>query len=99
MIIVSVKYKALPGKRVEILEFAKEAVRLTRQEKGNQEYTVYPSLEDENAIFVYEEWESLDDLKAHIQAPHMTQFASQRKPLVLEGSYQLNLYEGHAISL
>jgi len=65
MIVVAVKYMVNEGFRNEVLEMAKEAVSETRKEKGNIEYTVYPSLENEQEIFVFEVWESMEHLQAH----------------------------------
>ncbi|HAE43112.1 MAG TPA: antibiotic biosynthesis monooxygenase [Clostridiales bacterium] len=99
MIVVAVKYMVNEGFRNEVLEMAKEAVSETRKEKGNIEYTVYPSLENEQEIFVFEVWESMEHLQAHIKSPHMVKFAEARKPFVVEGSYKLSLYKSEPMSL
>jgi quinol monooxygenase YgiN len=99
MIIVAVKYMVNKGIRNEVLEMAKEAVVETRKEQGNIEYTVYPSLENDQEIFVFEVWDSMEHLQAHIKTPHMVKFAEKRKPLVVEGSYKLSLYKGEPVSL
>ncbi len=99
MIIVAVKYMVNKGLRNEVLEMAQEAVAETRKESGNIEYSVYPSLENEQEIFVFEVWESMEHLQAHIKSPHMVKFSENRKTYVVEGSYKLSLYKGEPISL
>lgn len=99
MIIVAVKYMVNKGLRDQVLEMAKEAVTETRKEQGNIEYTVYPSLENDQEIFVFEVWDSMEHLQAHIKSPHMVKFSESRKPFVVEGSYKLSLYKGEPVSL
>ncbi len=99
MIVVAVKYKVNEGLRDKVLEMAEEAVTETRKEHGNIEYTVYPSLENDQEIFVFEIWESMEHLQTHIKTPHMVKFAENRKPLVVEGSYKLSLYKSEPMSL
>lgn len=92
MVVISVWYRAKPGKRDELMEHAKENVRLTRLEKGNVEYAHYPSMEDDTGMFVFEAWESREAVEAHISAPHYLEFSAKRKPLMEEGSYRYVLY-------
>jgi quinol monooxygenase YgiN len=54
----------------------------TNAEAGCITYRFSNALEDENTILVFEEWESDEHLKAHVQAPHMAQFNAQLKNLV-----------------
>ena len=53
-IVVSVKYVLKPGKRSELLSFVMDNVVNTRKERGNIAYSHYPSLEDEQEMFVFE---------------------------------------------
>lgn len=97
MIVNSVWYKVKPGTRDELLEMAKTAVEETRKEKGNIKYVQFPSPENDTDMFVYEEWETIEDLMAHSQAPHHLAFAEKRKPLLIEGSYTFTIYEAKVL--
>lgn len=90
-IVVSVKYVLKPGKRDELLSFVMDNVENTRREKGNLVYSHYPSLEHADEMFVFEMWETLTDLKNHINMPHYVAFDERRKPLL--ASYEAQVYE------
>ncbi len=53
---------------------AVEMMQETRKEEGCLVYEFSQLIEHEATFRVYEEWESLDALKAHGQAPHMGVF-------------------------
>ncbi|ANV99631.1 MULTISPECIES: putative quinol monooxygenase [Bradyrhizobium] len=90
-IVVSVKYVLKPGKRDELLSFVMDNVKNTRKENGNLAYSHYPSLENEQEMFVFEMWETLKDLENHINMPHYVAFDDRRKPLL--ESYEAQVYE------
>ena len=90
-IIVAVKYRLQPGKRDQLLTFVSENVVNTRREPGNLEYNHYPSLEDEQEMFVFELWEDMKNLDEHIRMPHYIAFADRRMP-ILE-SWEAQIYE------
>ena len=93
MIVISVWYTVKPGLREELIKIAHENVAETRKEKGNVEYVHYPSMENDQDMFVYEAWESYEDVTAHIHAPHYLAFSEKRKPMLVEGSYRYVVYE------
>lgn len=90
-IVVSVKYTLKPGKRAELLSFVMENVINTRKEKGNISYAHYPSIENDQEMFVFETWDSFKALEDHINTPHYVTFDSRRKPLL--ESYEAQVYE------
>jgi quinol monooxygenase YgiN len=94
-IIVAVKYRLQPGKRDELLTFVSENVVNTRRELGNLAYTHYPSLEDDQEMFVFEMWEDLKNLDDHIRMPHYVSFSERRMP-ILE-SWEAQIYETRLI--
>jgi quinol monooxygenase YgiN len=81
-ITVAVKYRLKPGKRNELLSFGAENVFDTRREPGNLAYSHYPSIEDEQEMFVFELWENMANLEAHIRMPHYVAFANRRMPIL-----------------
>jgi quinol monooxygenase YgiN len=90
-IVVSVKYVLKPGKRDELLSFVMDNVKNTRAEKGNIGYSHYPSLENDQEMFVFEHWETFEDLENHIEMPHYVVFDNKRKPLL--ESYEAQVFE------
>lgn len=80
-----------PGTREQFLnEFAKVAI-FVRDEEGCIEYgAAVDSVTDlpvqqkygEDSVLIVEKWESLAHLKAHLAAPHMSEYRIQIKPFV-----------------
>ena len=79
------------GKREAFLEHFRALVPEVREEQGCLDYG--PAVDtptdiaaqdevSEDSITVVERWESLDALKAHLAAPHMTQFRNKVADLV-----------------
>lgn len=93
MIIISVWYTVKPGLRDKVMELAGPNVEGTRKEPGNIEYTHYPSMENDQDMFVYEVWESKEAVEAHTHAKHYLDFALARKPMLVEGSYRYIIYD------
>jgi quinol monooxygenase YgiN len=93
VIIGAVKYSVKPGLRDEVMKLAKVAAEYSRKEKGSIAYAHYPSMENDQDMFVFETWESMDDVEAHLHAPHYLEFSEKRKPMLVEGSYELKMYE------
>ena len=75
---VSIKH----GRRGEFLEIFRTNVRNVLMENGCIEYRpavdvdagLDPQALDENLVTVIEKWESLEDLYAHLSAPHMLDY-------------------------
>jgi quinol monooxygenase YgiN len=74
MIVVAGTALLLPGNRARADELIREIVAKTRPVKGCRSYTFYISLEDENRLHVFEEWETEEDLNAHLAAHHTQEF-------------------------
>ena len=97
MIIVSAKFTAKPGMKEKIAEVSRKAVELTRKEKGNISYTLFTSTED-NTFMYYEEWESLDSLKAHLKTEHIAAAREARKDMIT-GAVSVRVFEAKEVSL
>ena len=82
-----------PEEQESFLKFFKANIPNVLQEKGCVEYNPTFDIDvqiprqvlSENTITIIEKWKSLEDLKAHLQAPHMLAYRDQVKDLV-EGS-------------
>ena len=91
MIHVLALVETTAGHRGDLLkEFAQVAIPV-RQEAGCIEYvatvdaaTDLPMQQKlgENFVMIVEKWESLDHLKAHLVAPHMSDYRFRIKPFV-----------------
>ena len=46
----------------------------SREEPGCLDYTFSVELNDSSTLRITEKWQTLDDLKAHFETPHMAEF-------------------------
>ena len=99
MIVVTSKFKSLPGMRDKVAEFSRPCVEATRKEKGCLRYELFVSSEDDVTMQFVEEWTDLDSLRAHLKTPHIAEFKEQRKDIVEESSRVLKIFEAKEVSL
>ena len=92
MLAIAVTYKARPGMREEALRAARICSEKTRCEIGNEDYTFYEGIDDEQRFFLFEHWESREALDAHLKTPHLADFRAALKDL-LEGPASIRVYE------
>jgi len=79
MITVIASIHIKQGRLSEFIEIFKSNIPNVLQEKGCIEYTptidvptgLAPQELNENVVTIIEKWASLDDLQAHLSAPHM----------------------------
>ncbi len=83
--------RAAPGKRDELRAALEALVEPTSKERGYVNYDLHQGVEDPGWFFFYENWDSADDLDAHLAAPHLVEFAGRLDeflddsgPLVIE---------------
>lgn len=91
MIIVAGTAPIQPGKRDEALAVALEMQQATQAEAGCIEYRFYIDPMDDNALFVFEIWESDAALAAHFETPHMATFR-ERMPEFVAGPLNIKQY-------
>lgn len=97
MLHVIAQIEIRPGKRDSFLKEFHQLVPQVLAEKGCIEYgpTVDAATDldrqhvDENLVTIIERWESLEDLKAHLSAPHMDQYRERVKDLVVGARLQI----------
>ena len=80
-----------PGTRSEFLKVFNANVPAVLEEKGCVVYV--PTVDadakldaqskDENAVVVIERWETLADLHAHLEAPHMVEFRKNAGDMIV----------------
>lgn len=98
MIHVIATIRLQPGTRPQFLEAFHGIVPEVRAEAGCIAYgpavdirTDLPAQAevDENVVTVVEQWESLEHLKQHLQAPHMLAYREQVSDLVVDTRLQI----------
>jgi len=98
MVVVTAKFKSLPGMREKVIEMSKPCVEATRKEDGCIRYELFAAVEDDVTLQFVEEWADLDSLRAHSKTPHLAAFREQRKSCVEEG-LQVKVFEAKEVSL
>ena len=78
------------GKSKEFIDIFKSNIPNVIKEKGCIEYMptvdvptgLPPQKLNDNIVTIIEKWDCLEDLKAHLSAPHMIEYREQTKDLV-----------------
>lgn len=92
MIVIAGTAKIKPEMRETAVSASVEMAAASEKEAGCKSYRFYTELEDENTIFIFEEWESAAVLAAHFETPHMAIFR-QKLPNFLAGEPKILQYE------
>ena len=82
--------RAAPGKRDELRAALEALVEPTSREKGYVNYDLHQSIGDPDQFFFYENWESDADLDAHLDAPHLRDFAARIPELLDDSGLSVN---------
>ena len=87
-VLASIKVKS--EKKAEFLKIFKSNIPFVKQEKGCVEYC--PTIDfdskipvqklDGDVVTIVEKWESIEDLKVHLTAPHMITYKEKVKNIV-----------------
>jgi quinol monooxygenase YgiN len=67
MMVVTLRMKVRPCNRDGLLEVIRRMLEPTRVEQGCLGFHFYQDVEERNAFTFLEEWESTDDLEAHMR--------------------------------
>ena len=82
--------RAAPGKRDELRAALEALVEPTSKEKGYVNYDLHQNVEDPDQFFFYENWESDPHLDAHLDAPHLRDFAARIPELLDDSGLSVN---------
>jgi quinol monooxygenase YgiN len=82
--------RAAPGKRDELRAALEALIEPTSREKGYVNYDLHQGIEDPDRFFFYENWESGTDLDAHLDAPHLRDFAARIPGLLDDSGLSVN---------
>jgi quinol monooxygenase YgiN len=70
MILVTIRMKVLPEKRMELSQTIASLTGSIRTEKGCKRFDLCQSAEDENQLCLMEEWDTQESLKGHLRSGH-----------------------------
>jgi quinol monooxygenase YgiN len=70
MILAIIRMKVLSEKRMELLQAIASLSGSIRKEKGCQRCNFCQSVEDENQLFLLEEWNTQENLMTHLKSEH-----------------------------
>jgi quinol monooxygenase YgiN len=70
MILVIIRMKVLSEKRMELSQTIASLSGSMRMEKGCQRCDFCRSIEDENRLFLLEEWDTQENLMTHLKSEH-----------------------------
>jgi quinol monooxygenase YgiN len=74
MILVITRMKVLSEKRMELSQTISSLSASIRMEKGCRRCDFCQDMEDENRLFLIEEWETKENLKDHLTSRHFKVF-------------------------
>ena len=70
MIMAIIRMNVLSGKRVELSQTIASLSDAIRMEKGCRRCEFCQSVEDENKLFILEEWDTQENLITHMKSEH-----------------------------
>ena len=88
MILIIIKMKVLSEKRMELSQTITSLSDSIQMEKGCRRFDFCRSMEDENRLFLIEEWDTKENLMTHLNSEHF---------MVLRGAMNL-LSEPHKVT-
>ena len=97
MIHVLASLQIKEGHVAEFIDIFKANIPNVLKEQGCIEYApaidvptgLPPQALDKNLVTIVEKWESLDDLLAHLSAPHMLTYGERVKDIVVDKSLKI----------
>lgn len=92
MLTILVLIPAKPGKGDELGAALEALLEPTRREPGCISYDAHRSNDDSDLWMMYETWESQAALDAHLQTPHLQDFAASKLPELVAGELNLQKF-------
>jgi quinol monooxygenase YgiN len=82
MIVVSGTVEVRPDKRLQVIDLFTRLMHESAKEDGNISYRFYTDIEHENIFRVFELWQSLAAMEAHLSAAHMAELNRELPDLI-----------------
>ena len=70
MILVTIRMKVPPEKRMELSQAVASLIGSIRKEKGCRNYDFCQNTEDKNRLYLFGEWDTEENLKSHLRSGH-----------------------------
>jgi quinol monooxygenase YgiN len=70
MILVIIRMNVLSEKRIELSQTLASLSGSTRMEKGCKRCDFCQNIEEENQLFLFEEWDNRENLMTHLKSEH-----------------------------
>jgi len=68
MILVIIRMKVIPEKRMELSQTIASLIGSIRTEKGCERCDFCQNIENENGLYLFEEWDTQENLKSHLKS-------------------------------
>ena len=68
MVLIIIRMKVLSGKCIELSQTIDSLISSIKTEKGCKGCDFCQSMEDENELFLLEEWETQENLRSHLKS-------------------------------
>lgn len=92
MVVLHAFIKVDPNYREQYLEHAKEVMKHSKAEEGNNSYHLYEDTLEANSFVMVEEWKDLAALDFHVKTSHYVDFKNATKNM-LAADVRLERYE------
>jgi quinol monooxygenase YgiN len=70
MILIIIRMEVISAKRMELSQTITSLISSIKKEKGCKSCDFCQSMEDENQLFLLEEWETRENLRGHLKSGH-----------------------------
>ena len=90
MILLIIRMNAFPEKRIELSQTISSLSVSTRMQKGCRRCDFCQSVEDENILFLFEEWDNQEDLMTHMKSDNFKVIRGTRN--LLQKPYENTFY-------
>jgi len=74
MVLIIIRMKVLPEKRMELSQTIASLIGSIRTEKGCKSCDFCQSVEDEYKLYLFGEWDTQENLRSHLKSVHFRVF-------------------------
>lgn len=96
MILLTIRMQAAPGKRKELLQAVTSLIPSVKKMKGCHRYNLCCSVEDDDELCLLGEWESREDLDAHLRSEFFKVLLGAMS--LLKSPQEMRLFRGVALT-
>jgi len=82
MMVIRVKVQVKPENKASFIDVMTESIGISSQFDGCLNFDLYQDINNENALMLYEEWETADDFDAYKKSDHFQESGKLLFPLM-----------------